>query len=82
MIGMELIPSLKIGWLNGWILVCLLYLIYGILFFIFPKEVVTRLYDKSGRGKRKKVFIYIGSLLDVIYFILIIFTPLKIGTHI
>ena len=79
---MELIPTLKIGWLNGWILVCLLYLIYGILLFIFPKEVVTRLYDKSGRGKRKKVFIYIGSLLAVIYFILIIFTPLKIGANV
>ena len=80
MIGMELIPALKIGWLNGWILICLLYLIYGILLKVFPKDVVARLYDKSGRGKRQKVFIYIGGLLSVFYFALIIFTPLKIGS--
>ena len=77
---MELIPAPKIGWLNGWILICLLYLIYGILLKVFPKDVVTRLYDKSGRGKRQKVLIYIGGLLAVFYFVLIIFTPLKIGS--
>ena len=78
-IGMELIPTLEIGWLNGWVLVCLLYLTYGILLKFFPRKVVARLYDRSGRSKRQKVFIYIGSLLAFIYFGLVIFTPLKIG---
>ena len=77
---MELIPALKIGWLNGWILICLLYVIYGFLLKIFPKDVVARLYDRSGRSKRHKVIILIGSLLVFIYFVLIIFTPLKIGS--
>ena len=77
---MELIPELKIGWLNGWILICLLYVIYSILIMIFPKHVVSRLYDKSGRSKRHKVIILIWSLLVFIYFVLIIFTPLKIGS--
>jgi hypothetical protein len=72
---MELIPALEIGWLNGWILICLLYLIYGILLWAFPKDVVARLYDKSGRTKRQKFLIYIGSFLAFVYFILIIFTP-------
>jgi len=82
MIGMELIPALKIGWLNGWILICLLYVIYGILLKVFPKDVVARLYDKSGRSKKQKVFIYIGSLIAFVYFGLIIFTPLKIGANV
>ena len=30
MVEMELIPTLEIGLLNGWILICLMYLIYGI----------------------------------------------------
>jgi len=77
---MELIPELKIGWLNGWIMICLLYVIYGILLKIFPKDVVARLYDRSGRSKRHKVIILIGRLLAFIYFVLIIFTPLKIGS--
>ena len=79
---MELFPELKIGWLNGWILICLLYLTYGVLLKIFPKDVVARLYDKSGRSKRHNVIILIGSLLAFIYFVLIIFTPLKIGSAI
>jgi len=77
---LELIPELKIGWLNGWIMICPLYLIYGILLKTFPKDVVARLYDRSGRSKRHKVIILIGSLLAFIYFVLIIFTPLKIGS--
>jgi len=81
-VEMGLIPKLEIGWLNGWILICLVYLIYGILLIIFPKDVVVRLYDKSGRGKRQKIFIYIGSLLAFVYFVLIIFTPLKIGSNV
>lgn len=77
---MELIPTLKLGWLNGWILIFLLYLTYIILLKIFPKDVVERLYDKSGRSKRHKVIIYTGSFFAFIYFGLIIFTPLKIDS--
>ena len=75
---MELIPILEIGWLNGWILLCVLYLIYGILLWAFPKDVVARLYDKSGRTKRQIFLIYLGSGFAFLYFVLIIFTPLQI----
>ena len=77
---MALIPTLEIGWLNGWILVCLLYLTYIVLLIVFPKDVVERLYDKSGRSKRHKMIVYIGSFFAFVYFSLIIFTPLKIGS--
>jgi protein-S-isoprenylcysteine O-methyltransferase Ste14 len=79
---MEPVPALEIGWLNGWILICLLYLIYGILLCAFPKDVVVRLYDKSGRSKRQRSFVYVGSLLAFVYFVLIILTPLKIGADV
>jgi protein-S-isoprenylcysteine O-methyltransferase Ste14 len=52
------------------------------LLWAFPKDVVARLYDKSGRTRRQKIVIYIGSLLAFIYFALIIFTPLKIGSNV
>lgn len=77
---MELFPTLEIGWLNGWLLICLLYLTHIILLIAFPKDVVERLYDKSGRKKRHKVIIYMGSFFAFVYFGLIIFTPLKIGS--
>ena len=77
---MELLPTLKIGLLNGWILIVLLYLTYGIVLLVFPKDVVARLYDRSGRTKRHKILIYIGSGFAFAYFLLIICTPLKIGS--
>ena len=84
MIGMELIPTLEIGWLNGWILVCLIYLIFGILLMAFPKDVVARLYDydKSGWSKTQRAFEVIHKLVKLLCLVLIIFTPLKIGANI
>jgi len=81
---MELIPTLKIGWLNGWILLCLVYSIFGILLMAFPKDVVSRLYDydRSGWSKTQKVIYVIGKLLALLCLVLIIFTPLKIRANI
>ena len=78
---MDLVPALEIGLLNGWLLIALLYLIYGILLLVFPKDVVARLYDKSGRAKRQKSIIYAGGLSTSVLFILLIFTPLKTGSN-
>ena len=77
---MEIIPELKIGWLNGWLLIVVFYATYTIVLKIFPKDAVARLYDKSGRGKRHRILILVGSILAFAYFILIIFTPLKTGS--
>ncbi len=81
---MELIPAFEIGWRNGWLLLALLYLIMGILLLTFPKYVVAKLYeyDRSSWSKRQRAFYFIGRLLVLIYLVLIIFTPLKIGSNI
>lgn len=81
---MELIPALEIGWLNGWILLCLLYLIYGILLMVFPKDVVARLYeyDKSGWSKTQRAFNVIEKLVKIVCLVLVILTPLKIGSNV
>jgi protein-S-isoprenylcysteine O-methyltransferase Ste14 len=78
----ELVATLEIGLLNGWLLIVLLYLVYGLLLWIFPKDVVSRLYDKSGRKRRQKAIIYAGGLFASALFILSIFTPLKIGSNV
>ena len=75
---MELIPTLEFGWLNGWILLCLLCLIEGFLLIVFPKDVVTRLFDRSGWDKKQRTFTVIGKLFSLACLILIILTPLKI----
>lgn len=54
MIGMELIPLLEIGWFNGWILLCLYFLIYSIILLAFPKNKKESLfyYNKSRWNKK------------------------------
>lgn len=79
---MELVPTLKFGWLNGWILLCLLCLIEGFLLIVFPKDVVTRLFDRSGWDKKQRTFTVIGKLFSLACLILIILTPLKIGSSV
>lgn len=81
---MELIPALQIGWLNGWTLICLLYLVYGIFLMAFPKNVRARLfyYNRSGWSKKQRVFYAIGRVSVLVYLVLIIFTPFRTRTYV
>ncbi len=76
---MELFPELKISWFNGWLAIVLLGLTEGILFLAFPKEVVRRLFDRSGWSPPQKVFTIAGKLCALVCLVLITLTPLKIG---
>jgi protein-S-isoprenylcysteine O-methyltransferase Ste14 len=79
---MELIPALQIGWLNGWTLVCSLYLIYGAFLMTFPKDVRARLffYDRSRWSRKQRAFYVIGRASVLVYLVLITLTPLRTGT--
>lgn len=77
---MELLPALQIGWLNGWVLLVVLYSIFGLLLLVFPKEVVRRLYERSGWSREQRVITLVGKSIALVWFPLIIFTPLKIGS--
>jgi len=77
---MEWMPDLEIGWLNGWIPLGLLVLTDGILFLIFPREVVSRLFDRSGWTRKQVILTAIGKLCALGCLVLLILTPLQIGT--
>ena len=81
---MELISALGIGWFNGWILLCLYFLIYGIILLTFPKNKRASLfyYDKSHWDKRQILFYNIGKMLILVLLVLIIFAQLKVGSNI
>jgi len=79
---MELVPVLEIGWLNGWIPLGLLCLAEGLLLKTFPKDVVARLFDRSGWDRRQRAFTVIGKLFSLACIVLIIFTPLQIGSSV
>lgn len=77
---MELFPELKIGWLNGWLVIVLLGLTDGILFLAFPKEVVRRLWDRSGWSPKQQVFTIAGKLCALVCLVLLTLTPIQIGS--
>jgi hypothetical protein len=76
---MGLIPEIQISWLNGWIGLAMLSVTEGTLFLLFPREVVARLFDRSGWSPKQRVFTIIGKLCALACLALIILTPLKIG---
>jgi protein-S-isoprenylcysteine O-methyltransferase Ste14 len=77
---MELITALEIGWLNGWILLTCEFLIQGLLLLVFPKDVVSQLFDRSGWSVKQRVFLIAGKVFSLACLILIILTPLKINS--
>ena len=82
MVEMELFPALELGWFNGWILLIVLYGIFGMLLLFFPKAVVARLYAYDGLrwSKKQRAYHVIGKLLILINIVLTILTPLRVGS--
>jgi len=78
---MELFPHLEIGWLNGWILLAIEFMIEGSLLLVFPKGVVSRLFDRSGWNIKQRVFTIIGKIFSLICLVLIVLTPLKVNSN-
>jgi protein-S-isoprenylcysteine O-methyltransferase Ste14 len=76
---MELFPDLEFGLINGWILIVLFYVVYGIMLIFFPKSVVARLYDRTDQRAYQVLRRLLGLILVLFWFILVILTPLKIG---
>ena len=83
-VEMELLPALEIGWCNGWVLLCVLYMIFGILLMAFPAEVVARLYEhnRSDWSKAQRASYVTGKISAIVSMVLMIFSPLKIGTNV
>jgi len=62
---MELIPVFRLGWLNGWILLVIEFLIEGFLLLVFPKDVVARLFDRSGWSVKQRLFLIAGKVFSL-----------------
>ena len=76
---MELFPKLELGLFNGWILIVLFFGVYGIMLMFFPKTVIARLYDRSGRRKHRLLHRLFVVILVLLLFVFLCLTPLKIG---
>lgn len=76
---MELFPALELGIFNGWLPILLFYAIFGIILIAFPREVVTRLYERSGWTTAMKVTRVFGVVFIFSWIGMVIYSPLKIG---
>jgi protein-S-isoprenylcysteine O-methyltransferase Ste14 len=77
---MKFFPAFQLGWLNGGLLLVLLVLTEGILFLVFQKQVVKRLFDRSGWTRRQRILTLIGKILALATVMIIILTPLKLDS--
>jgi protein-S-isoprenylcysteine O-methyltransferase Ste14 len=75
-LSMEIFPDMELGLFNGWLLVVILYVVFGILLLIFPRPVVARLYDRPPRRGGEVVRRILGVLLVLAWIVLTILTPL------
>ena len=67
------------GWLNGWLLLGGFLLVFGVLLLGFSRDVVAKLYDRSGWRRYQRVVSALSKLAAVACFVLIIGTPLRLG---
>jgi protein-S-isoprenylcysteine O-methyltransferase Ste14 len=77
---MEWMPTMRFGWGNGWVFLLLLALTDAVCFAVFPRPVVRRLFDRSGWSRRQIIFTVLGKICAVGCLVLIILTPLKLGS--
>ena len=76
---MELIPKLGLGWLNGWIPLAIYAAVFGAVLWALPKDVVSKLYDRSGWTSQQRIVIRIGKVVALICTVLFVLVPLKLG---
>lgn len=74
---MQLILELSLGLFNGWILIIIFYIIFGLLIAIFPEPAVARLYDKTGWTRKQNLLTLFAKIFGLLSIVLLIFTPLQ-----
>lgn len=77
---MELMPALKLGWLNGWIPFAVCVLTEAIMLKVFSRGVVKRLFDRSTWSRKQYAFTILGKAFSLVCIALIVLTPLKVGS--
>jgi protein-S-isoprenylcysteine O-methyltransferase Ste14 len=76
---MAFFPTLGIGLLYGWILLCAWYTVQGLSLLAVPKDVRDRLFefDRSSWSKGQRASFATGKMIGLIFLILIVFTPIN-----
>jgi len=77
---MEFIPGMHIEWMNGWLMLAVFYILFGLFLLNCSKGVVKKLYSIAGWSKREYTLSALGKPFSLVYIGLMIFSPIKAGT--
>ncbi len=79
---MELFPTLGLGWLYGWTLICFWYVVQGLTMILVPGDVRKRLleFDRSSWTRGQRGLFATSKLTALIYLITAALTPIKIDS--
>ncbi|TFG26405.1 isoprenylcysteine carboxylmethyltransferase family protein [Candidatus Thorarchaeota archaeon] len=81
-IEMELVPTLSFDLYNGWVLFAFFLVNHAMIFLLSSRKTVSRLtdFDFSKWETRQRISFTIGKMFSLICIVLILFTPLRIGS--
>ncbi len=79
---MVFFPQLGIGWIYGWILLCLWYAVQGLSLLLVPKDVRDRLFefDRSSWTKSQRASFATGKIVAFVYLVLVVLTPINLNS--
>ena len=79
---MEFFPTLGIGLLNGWILLCVWYAVQGLSLLVVSKDVRDRLleFDRSSWSKRQRASFTTGKMVGLVFLVVVVLNPIKVDS--
>ena len=77
---MLLFPPLGIGWVYGWIFLCVWYAVQGLSLLLVPKDVRDRLFefDRSSWTRRQRGLFTTGKLIALVFLVIVALTPIQL----
>ena len=71
-------PSIGIGWIYGWILLCVWYAVQGLSLLMVPKDVRDRLFefDRSSWTTHQRISFATGKMIALVFLIIAALTPI------
>ena len=80
---MQIMPEFESGIMNGWLYLVVYFLGLAISAIGFPSDKRKKLFfkPKPPKGSSRRIYLAIGRIAAIAYNLLMIWTPLQIGTH-
>ena len=81
-VDMLFFPPLGIGWIYGWIFLCVWYAFQGLSLLLVPKNVRDRLFefDRSSWTKGQRASFATGKIVALVFQVIVVLTPINLNS--